>query len=252
MLPASAPDRAGRPRHAGNCGPGAARRAHRPFAGRGVALSSGLILPMQPPRLWLDGELVHIEDLVLHDAHMDQRAPTHELTRAHEVLRLRRQVLANKPDWALGRDGLCGTLRARRRCRGTRCHSWNAHASGTRRRAVPRADERSRRHDGDSLEPTMALRALALWSLGAELAALDAALSRANVVLDSSARCQRSIESLAGEVGRNDRSARQATGQQKVLSRAKSAWLYDSDWDEPARLGASGRRCFTKTLHCRH
>ncbi|TIU44645.1 MAG: hypothetical protein E5W31_00005, partial [Mesorhizobium sp.] len=33
--------------------------------------------------LWLDGELVHTEDLVLHDAHMDIRTPTHELTRAH-------------------------------------------------------------------------------------------------------------------------------------------------------------------------
>jgi hypothetical protein len=56
--------------------------------------------------LWLEGELVHLEDLVLHDAHMDARAPTHELTRAHAVLRARRQILAQAPDWALGRDGL--------------------------------------------------------------------------------------------------------------------------------------------------
>src|SRR5258708_32104094 len=28
--------------------------------------------------LWLEGELVHLEDLVLHDAGMDIRAPTHE------------------------------------------------------------------------------------------------------------------------------------------------------------------------------
>ena len=40
--------------------------------------------------LWLEGELVHLEDLVLHDAHMDVRTPTHELTRAHAVLRMRR------------------------------------------------------------------------------------------------------------------------------------------------------------------
>src|ERR1700688_1555837 len=33
--------------------------------------------------LCLEGELVHLEDLVLHDAGMDIRAPTHELTRAH-------------------------------------------------------------------------------------------------------------------------------------------------------------------------
>jgi hypothetical protein len=56
--------------------------------------------------LWLEGELVHLEDLVLHDAHMDVRTPTHELTRAHVVLRTRRRILSQKPDWALGREGL--------------------------------------------------------------------------------------------------------------------------------------------------
>ncbi len=30
--------------------------------------------------MWLADELVHIEDLVLHDARMDIRSPTHELT----------------------------------------------------------------------------------------------------------------------------------------------------------------------------
>lgn len=64
---------------------------------------------------WLDGELVHIEDLVLHDARMDVRAPTHELIRAHTVLRVRRQIVSNKPDWALSREGLatlCGRIAA--------------------------------------------------------------------------------------------------------------------------------------------
>src|ERR1700682_3637235 len=44
--------------------------------------------------LWLEGELVHLEDLVLHDAGMDIRAPTHELTRAPAVLRTRRRLRA--------------------------------------------------------------------------------------------------------------------------------------------------------------
>jgi len=35
--------------------------------------------------LWLQGALVHLEDLVLHDAERDLRAPTHALTRAHTV-----------------------------------------------------------------------------------------------------------------------------------------------------------------------
>jgi Protein of unknown function (DUF1612)/HTH DNA binding domain len=56
--------------------------------------------------LWVEGELVHIEDLVLHDAHRDIRTPTHELTQAHAVLRTRHQILANRPDWALSRIGL--------------------------------------------------------------------------------------------------------------------------------------------------
>ena len=58
--------------------------------------------------LWLEGELVHLDDLVLHDAHMDIRAPTHELTRAHAVLRTRRRIADAKPDWALSPAGLAG------------------------------------------------------------------------------------------------------------------------------------------------
>jgi len=64
--------------------------------------------------LWLDGELVHLEDLVLHDAAMDVRTPTAELIRTHEVLRTRRRIADAKPDWALspaGIDGLRGRLR---------------------------------------------------------------------------------------------------------------------------------------------
>ena len=56
--------------------------------------------------LWIDGELVHLEDLVLHDNHMDIRAPTHELVRAHAVLRARRQIFSHPPDWALSPAGL--------------------------------------------------------------------------------------------------------------------------------------------------
>ncbi len=56
--------------------------------------------------LWIDGELVHLEDLVLHDASMGIRAPTHELTIAHDVLRTRRRILDHEPGWALSREGL--------------------------------------------------------------------------------------------------------------------------------------------------
>ncbi|MEO6382241.1 MAG: RHE_PE00001 family protein [Nitrobacter sp.] len=62
--------------------------------------------------LWLEGELVHLDDLVLHDAGMDIRAPTHELTRAQTVLRARRRITDARPDWALSVAGLAG-LRGR-------------------------------------------------------------------------------------------------------------------------------------------
>jgi hypothetical protein len=56
--------------------------------------------------LWVGGELVHVEDLVLHDAHMDARAPTHELTIAHAVLRARRRLWAGDPSWGLTTSGI--------------------------------------------------------------------------------------------------------------------------------------------------
>jgi Protein of unknown function (DUF1612)/HTH DNA binding domain len=56
--------------------------------------------------LWLEGELTHLEDLVLHDAGMDVRAPTHELIRAHTILRARRRIAAGAPAWAVSDAGL--------------------------------------------------------------------------------------------------------------------------------------------------
>lgn len=56
--------------------------------------------------MWVAGELVHIEDLVLHDARMDVRAPTHELTIAHAQLRSRRRIAMAEPDWATSEAGV--------------------------------------------------------------------------------------------------------------------------------------------------
>lgn len=56
--------------------------------------------------MWVVGELVHVEDLVLHDAHMDIRTPTHELTIAHSILRARRRIATALPDWALSEQGV--------------------------------------------------------------------------------------------------------------------------------------------------
>jgi hypothetical protein len=56
--------------------------------------------------LLLDGHLVDVGDLVLHDAGMDVRHPTHELTRAAAALRARRTALARKAPWPVSIDGL--------------------------------------------------------------------------------------------------------------------------------------------------
>lgn len=56
--------------------------------------------------LRLEGGFVVMEDLVLRDAGMDARAPSHELTRAHDILRARRRVAAQPPGWAISQEGL--------------------------------------------------------------------------------------------------------------------------------------------------
>ena len=56
--------------------------------------------------LWLAGELVTPEDLVLHDAERDLRMPSHALTQAHTILRTRRHIARQPPDWPLSLPGL--------------------------------------------------------------------------------------------------------------------------------------------------
>lgn len=56
--------------------------------------------------LWIDGELVHLEDLVLHDATRDIRTQTNKLTIARDVLHTRRRIAAQPPGWAVSADGL--------------------------------------------------------------------------------------------------------------------------------------------------
>jgi len=55
--------------------------------------------------LWLDGELVEMEDLILHDAARDIRSPSHALTIARDVLQTRRRIVAHEPGWALSPNG---------------------------------------------------------------------------------------------------------------------------------------------------
>jgi len=117
--------------------------------------------------LYLDGALVHLEDLVLHDAHMDIRAPTHDLVLAHGVLRARRQILSNPANWALSHQGLAA-LRGR-----------PADAA----MAPERGDAGGKRPATPLPQPVDAEDAFA-----AELAAIDAVLARSAAALDGAYR----------------------------------------------------------------
>ncbi len=157
--------------------------------------------------LWLDGELVHIEDLVLHDAHMDIRAPTHELTRAHAVLRTRRRIAAEKPDWALSATGLAGL-----RGRGGQGEWEGRVGDETSDRKNEREDSGEDAADEELAEAEREAP-FGVVETDPRLAAAFAAVDAAN------ARAERT---LAGE-------SRPHPGRDPLV--------YDPDWDEDARLG---------------
>lgn len=159
--------------------------------------------------LWLDGNLVLAEDLVLHDARRDIRTPTRELTQAQTILSARRRIFEAPPGWALTPAGLT-SLRGRM-------------LAGQ----VPDQPEEGRGQPGSA--PDGDDRDLADWRyfdddpLAAELAALDALV-------------ERSSKTLNGDFPRT------STGDvQKIV-------LYDEDWDEETRL-AEWRDTVAATQH---
>ncbi len=160
--------------------------------------------------LWIDGELVHLEDLVLHDATKDIRTPTHELTIARDVLRTRRRLASHPPGWALSTEGLRSLRQA-----------WPGQALP----AASLGDDISVAAD-DEERPDIAIEAgegnedEAASTLAEEFAAIDALLARSDATIKDATRPARAI------------------GNRATASRPaeKNPMIYDLDWDEDARL----------------
>lgn len=160
--------------------------------------------------LWVMGELVHVEDIVLHDAHMDIRTPSHELTIAHAVLRMRRRLWSGETGWAF-----TASLAAIR----GQANEYDGMEHAVRETKLKASLPQEAEADIESSDEPLA----------AELAEIDALLARSQRLLDAHG---------TGVIGREVASERpQEQGKDAASTQTDPLGLFhDEDWDEGERF----------------